>query len=58
MAESLRQAAAESPVLPNGATDTPIFFISAVSGEGVDSMLGQVIEMMDNLRTQSRGGRG
>lgn len=48
LADSLRRAAAESPVLPNGA-DTPIFFISAVSGEGVESMLGQVIEMMDNL---------
>ena len=34
LATSLKEAAAESPVLPNG-SDTPVFFISAVSGEGV-----------------------
>ena len=28
---------------------TPIFFISAVSGEGIDVMLGRVIEMLDTL---------
>lgn len=48
LATSLLQAAAESPVLPAGA-DTPVFFISAVSGEGVDPMLGRVIEMMESL---------
>ena len=48
LAQSLREAAAESPVLPNGA-DTPVFFISAVSGEGVDPMLGQVIEIMERV---------
>ena len=45
---ALKEAAAESPVLSNGA-DTPIFFISAVSGEGIDPMLGQVIEMMERV---------
>ena len=54
LAESLRLAAAESPVLPNGA-ETPIYFISAVSGEGVDPMLGRVIEMMDRLATEEAG---
>ena len=48
LAESLRQAAVESPVLPNGA-DTQVFFISAVSGEGIEPMLGRVIEMMENV---------
>lgn len=48
LAVSLRQAAAESPVLPSGG-DTPLFFISAVSGEGVEPMLGRVIEMMEGL---------
>ena len=48
LADRLRQAAAESPVLPNGA-DIPVFFISAVSGEGVEPMLGQVIEMKDRV---------
>ncbi len=48
LAAELRQAALESPVLPKGA-DTPIFFISAVSGEGVEPMLGQIIEMMERL---------
>ncbi len=48
LAAALREAAAQSPVLSNGA-DTPIFFISAVSGEGVDPMLGQVIEMMERV---------
>ena len=51
LAEALRQAAAESPVLPNGA-DTPVFFISAVSGEGLDAMLGRVIEMMERLAVE------
>ena len=48
LAESLRQAALESEVLPSGA-DTPIFFISAVSGEGVEPMLGRVIETMGRV---------
>ena len=48
LSNALRQAAAESSVLPDG-EDTPVFFISAVSGEGVDPMLGRVIEMMENL---------
>ena len=52
LAAALRQAAAESPVLPPGLSKqaaTPIFFISAVSGEGIDVMLGRVIEMLDTL---------
>ena len=48
---ALQEAAARSPVLSNGA-DTPIFFISAVSGEGVDPMLGRVIEMMEHAAEQ------
>lgn len=48
LAEALRRAAAASPVLANG-SDTPVFFISAVSGEGVEDMLGRVIEMMETL---------
>ena len=48
LAESLRRAALESEVLPNGA-DTPVFFISAVSGEGLEPMLGQVIETMEKV---------
>ncbi|MDE2779586.1 MAG: GTPase ObgE [Chloroflexota bacterium] len=48
LAVSLKEAAAESPVLPNG-SDTPVFFISAVSGEGVEPMLGQVIEIMERV---------
>ena len=48
LATSLKEAAAESPVLPDGA-DTPVFFISAVSGEGVEPMLGQVIEIMERV---------
>ena len=48
LAESLRRAALESDVLPNG-EDTPVFFISAVSGEGLEPMLGQVIETMEKV---------
>ena len=48
LAESLRRAALESDVLPKGA-DTPVFFISAVSGEGLEPMLGQVIETMEKV---------
>ena len=51
LSEALRQAAAESHVLPNGA-DTPVFFISAVSGEGLDPMLGRVIEMLEILSVE------
>ena len=51
LSEALRQAAAESDVLPNGA-DTPVFFISAVSGEGLDPMLGRVIEMLEILSVE------
>ncbi|MDE2940164.1 MAG: GTPase ObgE [Chloroflexota bacterium] len=51
LAGALKNAAAESPVLSNGA-DTPVFFISAVSGEGVDPMLGQVIEMIERASEQ------
>ena len=51
LASALKDAAAESPVLSNG-VDTPVFFISAVSGEGVDPMLGQVIEMMERASEQ------
>ena len=54
LAVSLRQAAAESPVLPSGG-DTPLFFISAVSGEGVEPMLGRVIEMMERLPKEGDG---
>ena len=52
LAAALRQAAAESPVLPPGLSKevaTPVFFISAVSGEGIDAMLGRVVEMLDTL---------
>ena len=51
LSEALRQAAAESDVLPDGA-DTPVFFISAVSGEGLDPMLGRVIEMLEILSVE------
>ncbi len=51
LSQALRKAAAESDVLPNGA-DTPIFFISAVSGEGLETMLGRMIEMLDSLSVQ------
>ena len=55
LAEALREAALESEVLPNGG-DTPIFFISAVSGEGVEPMLGQVIETMEKVATREAEG--
>ena len=48
LSDALQRAAAESPVLPGGA-DTPIFFISAVSGEGIEEMLGRVIGLLDTL---------
>ena len=48
LSAALQRAAAESPVLPGGA-DTPIFFISAVSGEGIEEMLGRVIGLLDTL---------
>ena len=51
LSQALRQAASESDVLANG-SDTPVFFISAVSGEGVEPMLGQVIEMMEQVAIQ------
>ena len=51
LGSALRQAASESEVLANGA-DTPVFFISAVSGEGVEPMLGQVIEMMERVAAE------
>ena len=47
--QALTEAVANSPVLAVRATDTPIMFISAVTGEGIDEMLGQVLEMMENL---------
>ncbi|MFQ6028588.1 MAG: GTPase ObgE [Dehalococcoidia bacterium] len=47
--EELQQAIADSPVIPHGEVETPIFFISAVSGEGIDEMLGKVVEMMEAL---------
>ncbi len=48
LALRLRQAAAQSPWLPQG-SDAPIHFISAVSGEGVAEMLGLVVQTLDNL---------
>ena len=46
---ALNEAVANSPILASRAADTPIMFISAVTGEGIDEMLGQVLAMMDNL---------
>ena len=45
---ALRRAAAESPGLPGGA-DTPVLFISGVSGEGIEELLGRVIELLAQL---------
>ena len=45
---ALRRAAAESPVLPEGG-DTPVFFISAASGEGIEELLGRIITRLDGL---------
>ena len=46
---ALNEAVANSPILASRAADTPIMFISAVTGEGIDEMLVQVLAMMDNL---------
>jgi GTP-binding protein len=46
---ALNEAVANSPILASRAADTPIIFISAVTGEGIDEMLVQVLAMMDNL---------
>ena len=48
LAADLRRAATESPVLPSS-DETPILFISAVTGQGVEAMLGRVVEMLDDL---------
>ncbi len=46
---ALNEAVANSPILASRAADTPIMFISAVTGEGIDEMLVQVLAMMDSL---------
>ncbi len=44
--EELRKAIASIDGYPSGADDTPIHFISAVSGEGVDGLLGRLAGML------------
>ena len=49
MEQSLRQAIAESPIPAFRDKPPPLFFISAVSGEGIEPLLGQVIETLESL---------
>ena len=44
--EELRNAIGGMEDYPSGAEDTPIHFISAVSGDGVDGLLGRLIGML------------
>lgn len=47
--QSLRQAAAVSPLPAFQSGPPPVFFISAVSGEGIEPLLGQVVETLESL---------
>ena len=44
--EELRKAIAGMDEYPSGAEDTPIHFISAVSGDGIDRLLGQLAHIL------------
>lgn len=52
--QSLRQAIAESSIPAFRENPPPLFFISAVSGEGIEPLLGQVMAALENLPIEER----
>ena len=47
--DELERAMAEGTDSVPGAVISPVFFISAVSGEGVDALLGRIVELLSTL---------
>jgi len=46
--EAVRRAIKDSPVIPS-TMETPVFFISAATGEGLDQLLAKIVEMLEVL---------
>lgn len=53
LGEELRWAVGAGPETMGKEAETPIFFISAVTGEGVADLLGKVTELLDTLPEES-----